>query len=271
MVNLGRELAGRFGAGDGVRLRRGQVVEDPATGAPAVSIGGTPVSVHSLDGVAVEVGDPVLCALIGTRWYVLGAITSGLELVAPPVPPAEPAPPPTNPAGPSAAPAETGETTFAAVDSGTWSITDGQWNNFHGRHLVQGSWQGRSYMGAWLYGSAPRDALRGRTVLELWLRLPARYRVGSYNAAAGLHLIAHGSTSRGSVRPPGVAGPQDVLVPAGYGGDWVQLPAIFGQLIVDNGGGIGIQGEPYAGFIGAGPAREGYDPASGQLRFVWQR
>lgn len=264
---LGRELGRRFEDAAPPQFARGQVIEG-RSGEVAVAVRGTEVPTHALGDVVVELGDPVLCVRFGQQWYVLGLITPGVELYVPPAPPAvAPPPAPVNPT--PAAPSE-GWSHFTATESRTWTINEGQWNNFHGRHLVQGSWSGRSYAGHWWLGTGPRDALKGRTILESLVKLPARYRLGNYNAPATLHLYLHDQPNRGG-RPNLLAGPHDVVVQPGFGGGWVHFPTGWGQAIVDNGGGLAIQGEPYAGLIGVGPVQEGLEPESGQIKLRWSR
>lgn len=184
-----------------------------------------------------------------------------------PTPAPEAPPAPDNPAPP---PPESGWTWFTAIDSGSMNQNN-NWNASTGRSVRQGSGYGITAQGAWWYGTKPGDALRGRTITRMQIRLPARERIGNYNAAATFHFYLHDQIARGG-RPTRLDGPHDHALSAGYrGGDMIDLPPSWGQRIVDNGGGVTIWGDPYAGLVGVGAASHGLDPTSGQIVLDWTR
>ncbi|WP_152203642.1 hypothetical protein [Georgenia thermotolerans] len=192
----------------------------------------------------------------------IGQVPAPAPAPTPEVPPA-----PTNPATPAP---ESGWTWFTATDSGTMNQNN-NWNASTGRAVRQGSGYGLTGQGAWWYGTKPSDTLRGRTITRMQIRLPARERIGNYNAAVTFHFYLHDQASRGG-RPARLDGPHNHALSAGYrGGDMIDLPASWGQHIVNNGGGITIWGDPYAGLVGVGAAFEGLDPASGQIVLDWTR
>ncbi|NKY08955.1 hypothetical protein [Cellulomonas hominis] len=168
-----------------------------------------------------------------------------------------PAPPPTGP--------DSGTLLVPAAGSGSWRT--GGWGWASSSDVVQGGspYVSQDSRGGWWYGSAPQ-ALAGRTVTGLRIRLSSRLRIGSYNSAAALHLYRTTDTARPGGDFNRAAGPHDVALAAGANWQWVTLPAAWGQALVDGGGGIGVQGSPYAGLVGAGS-----DPESGQLAIDWTR
>lgn len=171
--------------------------------------------------------------------------------------------PGTGPAPPPASSA--GTLSVTALDSGTRSSAGGGvWDPYYGTHLTQGSYGGRSYSGAWFYGAGPQQ-VAGRTVAGLRIRLGARRRIGSHNAALELHLWLHTSPSRPGGDVSRIAGPHGVVLAPGAGPDWHGLPADWGQHLANNGGGIAIAGSTYGGITGVGE-----DPASGQLQLDWR-
>ncbi|MDF2915999.1 MAG: hypothetical protein K0S70_216 [Microbacterium sp.] len=185
---------------------------------------------------------------------VLGAV----GVTSAPAPPPPPPPPP----GPSGS----GVNSFSAIDSGTFQVGSG-WNDAYGfgQELTQGAWGSRSYTGSWFYGSGPNALLVGRTVTRVRFYVGARRRIGSYNADLSLHLYLHGSPTRPGGDVARIAGPSDVVLPPNSGPVWVDLPPLWGQHIVNFGGGIGIAGNPYGGVTGRGT-----DPMSGLIEIAWQ-
>jgi hypothetical protein len=131
--------------------------------------------------------------------------------------------------------------------------------------VVQGSYNGRSYSGAWFYGSAPRR-VAGRTITGARLRLGARRSMGNYNASLTLSMWRHTSEILGSGDVSRVEGPHDVTIAANAPAQWVSLPTAWGQALADNGGGVGITGGSYGGVNGVSDDRE-----SGLLQLDWRR
>lgn len=183
-------------------------------------------------------------------------------IVPPPVtPPTPPAPPPPPDPGPT-----TGTLSLPAVASSTWR-SDSGWGRWGTalRQFRYGS-EAESH-GAWFYGSTARQ-LAGRTITAARIYLPAREGVGSYNAALAARLYRHTSDSQPAGDVSRVAGPESrTLAPIGNGATgWVDLPAAWGQAIVDSGGGVGISGSPYLGLVGVSA-----DAQSGLIQLDWRR
>lgn len=152
-----------------------------------------------------------------------------------------------------------------AITSSTWGSASG-WNRYSDsvRQWRYGSES--PSMGAWFYG-ARVAAIRGATVTAAAVYVPARERVGAYNAAGALRLYRHTSATRpASSDVVRVGSPTSITLPGGWGGGWVTIPTSLAQTLVDSGGGLAIAGAPYLGLVGLSRA-----PASGQLRLNWRR
>lgn len=229
------------------------VTSVPASSATiTVAIDGTSYTAKFV-GAAPAVGDRVLLEHRHNAVYVVGKVGTTAAPAPVPPPPAPPAPPPAG--------ATSGKDTFGATDSATARVGSG-WNGPSGQTVIQGSYGGVSYAGAWFYGTAP-SSLAGRTIAGARVYLPARRRMGDYNAAATIRLYAHTSASRPGGDVSRVVGPHNVTLPPGWGGGWVDIPASLAAQIVA-GGGLGIAGNPYAGLDGRGD-----DPQSGAVQIDW--
>lgn len=252
---------------DGVLVVIGPVVTEPRPETGTVSgsavSGRVPVSTSIGTIQARYIGTaPTNGTLVRLDWQSTDPWVwpnAAASLVAPPTPPpseAPQAPPP---------PPETGTAYFTATDSGSFQV-GGTWG-FQRNNVVQ--WRYGSSpenRGAWFYGGAPSAALAGRTITRTRINLPGRQRVGDYNSALTLHLYRHTQNSRPSGDVSRVAGPNDVVLAANSGGGWIDLPASWGQDIVNGGGGIAVAGSPYIALFGIDA-----DPASGQLSLDWSR
>lgn len=253
-------VSGGLGQSEAIVLAR--LATSPRPGEASVTaapVGSATITVAA-DGVSYTakfVGSytPVVGDLVALSWqasvpYVIGEVGTTTA----PTPPPAPVPPP----GPSGS----GTGRYAAIDSGTWNVTLGNWSSTHANSVVQGTYGGYTYTGAWFYGTSPAE-LTGRTITAVRFRLPGRRRIGSHNAAAAMHLYLHTSPARGG-EPARIDGPTDFTVPPGYGGgDLVALPTGWGAQLVA-GGGIAVAGSPYAGFAGRGD-----DPESGRVELDW--
>ena len=200
-----------------------------------------------------NIGDPVYLTWDAATPTVIGKI--GAISVPPPVAP------------PVAAPgAGTGQAKRITVASDTWGVGGwGRWatSQAGGEDVYSGALGGYTLTGAWFYGAAD-PALAGKTVTGVRFYLPARLPgVGSYNAAATIHVYAHDSTGRPGGDVNRVAGPFDVNVIAGFRGGFIDLPLTFASALV-NGGGISIAGGPYIGFESRLD-----NPESGKLLLDW--
>ena len=191
-----------------------------------------------------------------------------------PTPPKPPAPKPDRkpkPSNPNPPKSSSGVSTFRARTTATWDITSGQWSSYQGRNVVQGSWYGRSSSGAWFYGTSPRNALRGRRITRARIYLPNRLRMGNYNSSATIALYRHSNANKPSGRWSRTGSATNVSVRRiGSTTGWVDIPVSWGQWIVDNAGGLGIDGSTYLGFPGSGSG-SGRNPNSGTLRLNWEK
>lgn len=171
---------------------------------------------------------------------------------------------PASGATPPSAPPSTGSGTLPvpALASGTWSSV-GVWDSYYGTNVTQGAWGGRSYTGAWFYGTKPSQ-LRGKTITAARIRLGARVRQGNYNAALTLNLYRHTSNSRPSGDVSRVAGPHALVLPVNAPAGWHDIPVAWAQAVVNSGGGFGVAGGSYGGVLGIAD-----DASSGQLALAW--
>ncbi|MFD6093969.1 hypothetical protein ACFWGN_17785 [Oerskovia sp. NPDC060338] len=165
-----------------------------------------------------------------------------------------PPPPPTT---------TSGTLTITATDSGAWQV-GGTWA-WAGNDVIQYRYgSARENRGAWFYGNGAAQ-LAGATITGARIRLGARLRIGSYNAAQALHLYRHTNAARPAGDVARVAGPHDITLTPNAGPQWVTIPTAWGQDLI-NGGGIAVAGSPYVGITGVDA-----DPASGQLQLDWRR
>lgn len=162
--------------------------------------------------------------------HVLAALTAAPTPVVPPPPP------------------DAGSSThidvFTAVDAGTYQ---------NGRWWQDQPWASQSTIGAWFYGSKIRDTIQGGSVSRIQIYLPVVQRQFD-PPNIGTH--AYG----GKVSNPSVQNAAAV----GVGGTgWYDLPVSFGQYLVGNVGGIGLNHGGYNKF-----ASLAADAQSGALRIT---
>lgn len=257
---------------DGVAHVIGPVVATPrpisGSIAGAASSGLVPVSTAAGTVRARYAGTvPAIGTLVGLIWQGGGAppflLPGTLAPIAsdPQPPPPTPAPPPTGPAS--------GTLQVPALGSGTWLAGGTGW--LPTTDLRQGGapFANRESSGGWWYGAAAQ-VLHGRAIPKASIRLPARTRIGYYNNPQVVHLYLTSNPTRPAGDLGRVAGPFDVTLPPGWAPapdqGWIQLPAGWGQSMVDTGAGIAIFGGPYLGLAGIGT-----DPASGLIALDWTR
>ena len=249
-------------AGEYLVVGRVQSTARPATG--TVTAAGTPRCTVSAGGVLYQclrdaAYTPVVGHVVRLDWsepvpWVIGQTLTDSSVA--PTDPTVPAPPPTGPV--------TGVDTFAAVDSGRWSTTYG-WaadGTYAGR--PQQGTSGGTNTGAWFYGAGPAAALAGRTITRAEVYV-IRASIQGPGGAAAVHLYRHTSNTRPAGNVARVAGPSDVSRARGEAG-WADVPAAWGQSIVDGGGGLAIFGDPY--LLLDGLLQNGQ---SGALRLTWAR
>lgn len=232
----------------------------PLMGTAGTAAGGL-VPVTTAAGVisARYMGDaPVPGSLVRLDWqstqaFVLAGAVAALDSESP----AGGATPPSGP--PSTG---SGKLPVPALASGTWSSA-GVWDSYYGTNVTQGAWGGRSYTGAWFYGTRPAQ-LRGRPLTRAQIRLGARVRQGNYNAALTLNLYRHTSNTRPSGDVSRASGPFAIVLPVNAPAGWHDIPVAEAQVVVDSGGGFGVAGGGYGGVLGVAD-----DPASGQLALSW--
>lgn len=239
----------------GARAAEGTVADAPADGTVLLDTVHGQVRARYV-GAAPAIGTTVFLDWQATTPRLLSVDAAAALPESDPVTVDQPAPAP---------PSSSGTLTVAALDSGSWNTQYGNWSSFYRTHVVQGSYGGGEVRGAWFVGSAPLR-LKGARVTGARVRLGARRRMGNYNAAMDLNLYLHSSVSRPAGDVTRVAGPHSVTLAPGAGPQWVTIPRIWGQTLVDSGGGIGVSGGTYGGVTGIGE-----DPASGQIALDWQR
>jgi hypothetical protein len=264
-------------AGDVVTVLRigdRMYVHGPVSSAPR-PITGTVAGAPSGGRIPVDVTvgpSPIQCRYSGTPpatgslvfldWQATTPRIMSSNAAEPEPAPAEPPPAETPP--PPRQTTQTGTDRFAAVDSGTFQVGS-DWDYWR-KDVVQWRYgSNRENRGAWFYGVAP-TRLKGRTIPLASIRLPARKRIGSYNDALTAHLYLISNPHRPGGDTNRIAGPHDIVIPAGFGGGWFSIPASWGQTLANSGGGIAIVGEPYLGFEGIED-----DTASGQVALDWSR
>lgn len=239
----------------GPRAARGTVADAPSGGTVLLDTVFGQVRAQYV-GTAPSIGASVFLDWQATTPRLLSS-----ESAAAVTPPSGPAPRPPDPA-----PAQSsGTLTITALDSGTWNVNYSAWSSFHGTNVVQGTWAGQTYRGAWFYGSAAAQ-LKGATITAARLRLGYRRRLGNYNSAASIDVWRHTAASRPGGDVSRVTGPHTVAVAVNAPAQWVAIPASFGQALVNSGGGLSLAGGTYVGITGVGE-----DPASGQIQLDWQR
>lgn len=248
------------------RVGQAGPTEGSVTAAPAgsdtitVTANTVPYTVTFLASYTPTVGDRVRLLWQGGAGTALGTVgVTPAPVIAKPT---TVAPPP---------PASSGVLPVPAIDSATYSPGYG-WNSSYRQNAYQGDaspWGGPTQnFGAWFYGDVASQ-LNGATITAATFRVPARTSGGYSSSGSTIHLYLHTNPTRPGGDVNRVAGPTDFPIPAGYlGGDEVPLPSgWFAGLVA--GGGISIGGGPYTGFVGCRGDKS--DPASGQLKFTWNR
>lgn len=141
----------------------------------------------------------------------------------------------------------------------TWTNTE-KWAQRIGGNSYTGTHEGVENTAYFFYGN-DTVALASRTVTDAKLFLGARESVGSFQSSMTINLWRHdGVYPVQDSQPSLVDGPFPFSIPAGWSGGDLTLPQSFADTL-KAGGGIAIQGSPYAGFAGAG--------GSGNLRVRW--
>lgn len=250
---------------DGVTIAIGPVAVAPrplaGTVSGAASAGLIPVTTSigtiqtRYSGTAPAIGTAVILLWHGSTPVLLPGALAPTVAPAIPTSPDAPVPPPVGPTS--------GTAPITALGSGSWQV-GGDWT-WPGTRVIQyRSGSAPENRGGWWYGDAP-SVVAGRHITAARIRLGERLRIGSYNAAATLHLYLHANRTRPGGDWARTAGPVDVTLAANGPARWVDLPAGWGQAIADTGGGIAVMGAPYVGVAGT----DSSDPASGQLALDW--
>jgi hypothetical protein len=203
-----------------------------------VQINNVSYTAHRTASYTPTVGDVAICQEVAGILYAILPLT----VYVPPAPPPAPPPPPPPP------PPQTGTSTVAAQDSGTWTAAVGGWNSYFHQNVYSGSGYVPPSTGSWFYNGGTY-AFNGKTITSAQFYLPARRQAGSYNSGVTIHLWSHSSPYRGG--EPTRYAETDVYVPPYFGGGWINLPSSFFGVLF-SGGGISIAGDPYVGFTGVG-------------------
>lgn len=229
---------------------------DPLT---ATTSGGVE-TVTAVLGLTLYVDDTVLIARVAGQVLAFATLNGGTPPVLPPdtLPVPKPLPPTPTPMPPQPV---TGVSAFPAVYAG--SYRNGGWRTDQST-VTQGTFgtYGTNH-GAWIYGVAPGATLYGASITKCEIRVSRRS--GGVYSTQQVHFYRHGSSGRPDNAPALLEGPSDEGLDIGES-EWVELPASWGQSIVDGGGGIAIDGEPYVNLIGRDA-----DSQSGLLRLTWRR
>lgn len=244
----------------------------PATGtvAGSAAAGLVPVTTTAGDvqarytGTAPSIGTAVRLDWSSTQPWVLPGAAAPVTTT-PPLVTAPPAPPPL---------AQMGVLQALAVDSGSWAVHRGAWSTTTGSDVLQGTWAGATYTGAWWYG-AQLTQLRGRTPRSWRVWVPARRPgVGDHGTLVVLDVYVHEQAVRGTTEPARVLGPWSLTLPITWPGGWATPPTSFVQRLINTGGGLAIAGTALAGVAGiATDPRTGRpgDPRSGRVEIEWSR
>lgn len=234
----------------------GTVTSAPPGTQISVDVDGTTYVLPFLAGYTPAVADSVaiMWGASGEGGIVLGKYGGTIATVPGGSDPVTPAAPPS--VGTS------GSRDFPAIDSS--QFRNGGWGKAGDRNVYQGDWGYGDNKGAWFYGTTPRDFIgAGATVTACRVRV-SRKSGGNY-AAQTAHLYLHGSATRPSGDVTRTLGPTDASAVIGES-KWVDLPASWGQSIVDSAGGLGTSGSPYVVLNGIDA-----DPESGLLHIEWTR
>lgn len=236
------------------------IVKTVPVGSPTVTVTGTDGLDYSADFVASytpATGNEVVLAWNAAAPTITGRV--GATAVPEPPPPPIPPPPP---------PPQTGRGDYPCVDASTY-WAGGGWDSVTsaaGGRVLQGIIPGTAnrIYGSWFYGGSPKE-LAGRTPARIRVMLPKRLAIGNHNDPVTIVFQCHNSERRpgGAVT---LAGPtHTVVIPAGWVGDLIDLPATFSPWIF-SGGGLSLVGTDYAGFQSRTD-----NPSSGQLFIDWIR
>jgi len=235
------------------RPGQGKVLTVPAS-SPTITVTGSDGTTYTATFVASytpTVGDPVVLSWNASVPTVVGkvAATAAPPNTAPPV-----VAPPATQAGSTPFPASASDTFWPAGGWGTWAGG--------GSHVYQGNYGSGQVYGAWFYaGSTAQTA--GKNITGIRFKLGARRAVGGSSTPVTLHLYAHSSPNKPGGDVARVAGPYDITVQPGQPITEYNLPLSFASAL-QNGGGIAIAGDPYAGVQGVLS-----QPESGLLTMDW--
>jgi hypothetical protein len=246
----------RARVGSLARPARGTVSVVPPSSATVSVVGedGRTYLATFVTSYSPTVGDVVLLSWNASTPSIQGKIAATPAPYQPPPPPPVPPPPP---------PVQTGRATYWASGSNTWWGPGGwgSWAGGRGR-VYQGSYGSGPVYGGWFYGGGPTQ-LQGRSIDYVGFVLGNRISAGSYNSPVTVHFYATDAMHQPAGLYSGVQGPIDVTVWPGQGLTEYNLTAFAGHLL--NGGGIGIYGDPYAGFLGRNEQAD-----SGKLFMDWR-
>lgn len=236
------------------RPRTGTVTQVPA-GSPTITVeaNGISYTTEPVNG-PFSVGDKVHLDWGAGVPRAIGKVTTTTT--------AKPAP---TPLPPPPAKAQTGRASAAAKSSRTYWAPGG-WGSYagDGNKVHQGTWFGATVTGAWFYGT-PFKHLAGRKITRVQFRTGDRLAVGYHNDPAVFHFYAHTNPTQPGGDTNRVVGPHNVTIQPGQARRWIDLPLSFADTLI-NGGGIAIQGDPYAAMKG----RTSATPDSGAILIDWE-
>lgn len=233
----------------------------PATATVTATAGAIPSTVRlSVTGVgSVDLPylasyTPTVSDVVAILWR--GGRNSGLVLGKVGAALAPGAPPPATPATPGAT---SGQSTFTAVDVGTYRSG---WRDDDAGDVIQGTF-GSANEGAWFYGGFPHSTLGGATITgaDIWL---GRTSAGVY-ASQNIHLYRVADDNQPGGALTFGSGPYDLGLAVGQSG-WFPFSVSIAQEIVTNGGSVGCKGAPYMRMFGLSKSGQ-----AGALRVSWRR
>lgn len=239
---------------DKPRPGKGTVKTVPAS-SPTITVTGSDGIDYTATFVASytpTVNDPVILSWNAAIPSVVGKISVTAAPTPPPPPVAPPPPPPS-----------TGVAKYAATDSDTlWG--PGGWGSWAGggSNVYQGDYGSGLVHGAWFYSGSPAQ-LAGRTITRIRFTLGSRLPAGANSSPVTVHVYAHTSRTKPSGDVSRTVGPYNITAQPAQGLKEYDLPLSFASVLLA-GGGIAIEGNPYAGFAGRKS-----QPTSGYLKLDW--
>lgn len=254
-------------SGQGTAFVRGRLTDKPRPGkgtvatvpasSPTITVTGEDGIVYTATFVSSYnpvVGDNVLLSWNAAIPTVSGKVTTTAA-----------APARQAPVAAAPAPASTGSNPYPATGGSDTYWPAGGWGSWAGgnTNVYQGNYGSGPVYGAWFYSGSPGQ-LSDKDITRIRFVLGGRRAVGNNNQSVTVHVYAHNSAHKPGGDVSRIVGPFDITVDPGQGLKEYDLPLSFAS-VLQNGGGIAIAGDPYAGFFGVSS-----QPESGLLTLDWR-